>query len=192
MLMGSLFSSLSLSLSHTHTHTCWVNIFFFFKFFIYFAVKGGLDCICGEAWVLFWCCSQWTCHQWWGNCFNTTDWSFHLLPAALVYLKFMKLSVYLDRIFLWCLSYCCMLGLMVEAFLFNVRLSIWLLIFWIKIWLLCMVPETGLPVYCRTNHSYHFWASKGYLFCLWPDRCVEILIFLAMTLTCYVIISYLL
>lgn len=48
-------------------------------FFFSFAVKGGLDCICGEAWVLFWCCSQWACHQWWGNGSDTTDWSFHLL-----------------------------------------------------------------------------------------------------------------
>lgn len=31
-----------------------------------FTIGGGLDCLCGEAWVLFWCCSRWVHNKWWG------------------------------------------------------------------------------------------------------------------------------
>jgi hypothetical protein len=102
--------SLSLSHTHTHTHTFWNNLFSNFD------VKGGLDCICGEARVLFWCCSQWACHQWWGN------YRLKLSPAAaLVHFVIMNFIVNLDIIFLdvydimvfwiWCL----------RLFLFNMK-----------------------------------------------------------------------
>jgi hypothetical protein len=53
--------------------------FFIFRGLIFLSdMLGGLDCICWEAWVLFWCCSGWACHQWWGNVLHVRDKSWNV------------------------------------------------------------------------------------------------------------------
>ena len=138
-----------------------LNYYFFLIYSIggtnfWFDVKGGPDRICGEAWILFWCSSRWTCNKWWGNPFM--NWTFKLLGSLSdatneeLVMKFFRF---------------------ITSFLFVFFHFFPVLVHTIKISVFLMLAWAGVSWNCAAYYSNYLPENKSNMFCIWSDRCVD-------------------